>query len=91
MEIQYVIINFIILLVVLILVGRKTVKRIFGGRLKKINRELNITVIVVSHLPDVQKYLADRVILLEDGEIVDEGSPNEICDKFMEGMEPISL
>lgn len=56
---------------------------------KKINEELNITVIVVSHLPDVQKYLADRVILLEDGEIADEGSPEEICDKFMEDMEPI--
>ena len=56
---------------------------------KKINEELNITVIVVSHLPDVQKYLADRVILLEDGEIVDEGSPNEICDKFMSDMEDI--
>ncbi len=41
MEIQYVIINFIILLVILILVGRKTVKRIFGGRLEKINRELD--------------------------------------------------
>ena len=57
---------------------------------KKINKELNITVILVSHLPDVQKYLADRVILLEDGEIADEGSPDEICDKFMEGMEPIA-
>ena len=56
---------------------------------KKINKELNITVIVVSHLPDVQKYLADRVILLEDGEIVDEGSADEICDKFMEGMDDI--
>ncbi|MBO6123248.1 MAG: ABC transporter ATP-binding protein [Methanobrevibacter sp.] len=56
---------------------------------KKINKELNITVIIVSHLPDVQKYLADRVILLEDGEIVDEGSADEICDKFMEDMDDI--
>ncbi len=56
---------------------------------KKINDELNITVIVVSHLPDVQKYLADRVILLEDGEIADEGNPEEICDKFMADMEPV--
>lgn len=56
---------------------------------KKINDELNITVIVVSHLPDIQKYLADRVILLEDGEIADEGTPEEICDKFMEDMEPV--
>ena len=44
---------------------------------KKINKELNITVVLVSHLPDVQKYLADRVILLEDGEIADEGSAEE--------------
>ncbi len=56
---------------------------------KKINKELNITVVVVSHLPDVQRYLADRVILLEDGEIVDEGAPEEITEKFMENMEPI--
>ena len=56
---------------------------------KKINEELNITVILVSHLPDVQKYLADRVILLEDGEIADEGTPEEICDKFMADMQPI--
>ena len=41
MQIQYVIINFIILLVILVLVGRKTVKRIFGGRLEKINKELD--------------------------------------------------
>ena len=56
---------------------------------KKINKELNITVIVVSHLPDVQKYLADRVILLEDGEISDEGTADDICDKFMQDMGPI--
>ena len=56
---------------------------------KKINKELNITVIVVSHLPEIQKYLADRVILLEDGQIADEGSAEEICDKFMEGMDEI--
>ena len=56
---------------------------------KKINRELNIAVVVVSHLPDVQKYLADRVILLEDGEIVDEGTPDRICDEFMEDMDDI--
>ena len=56
---------------------------------KKINDELNITVILVSHLPDVQKYLADRVILLEDGEIADEGNPEEICDKFMADMGPV--
>ena len=56
---------------------------------KKINEELKITIVIVSHLPDVQKYLADRVILLEDCEITDEGSANEICDKFMADMDDI--
>ena len=41
MEIQYVIINFLILAVLLFLVGRKTVKRIFGGRYEKINKDLD--------------------------------------------------
>ena len=56
---------------------------------KKINEELNITVVLVSHLPEVQKYLADRVILMEDGQIVKEGNPKEITEEFMSGMDPI--
>ncbi len=56
---------------------------------KNINKELNITVVVVSHLPEVQKYLADRVILMEDGEIKKEGSPDEITEEFMGLMDPI--
>ncbi len=56
---------------------------------KNINKELNITVVVVSHLPEVQKYLADRVILMENGEIKKEGTPEEITEEFMSGMDPI--
>ena len=40
---------------------------------KKINEELNITIVLVSHLPEIHKFLAQRVILLEDGEIAKEG------------------
>ena len=41
MEIQYVIINFLILAAILVVAGRKTVKRIFGDRRKKILSELD--------------------------------------------------
>lgn len=41
MEIQYVIINFLILTAILIIAGRKTVKRIFSSRLERINRQLD--------------------------------------------------
>ncbi len=57
--------------------------------IKRINEELNITVVLVSHLPDVQKYLADRVILLEDGEIKEEGDPVKVTDDFLSEMAPI--
>lgn len=57
--------------------------------IKRINEELNITVVLVSHLPDVQKYLADRVILLENGEIKEEGDPVKVTDDFLSEMAPI--
>lgn len=57
--------------------------------IKKINEELNITIVVVSHLPDIQRFLADRVILLEDGKIKEEGDPIKITSDFMSEMEPI--
>lgn len=56
---------------------------------KKINEELNISVVIVSHLPEVQKFLADRVILIDDGRIVDEGNPIKIVDEFMSEMPSI--
>jgi len=41
MEIQYVIINFLILALILFIFGRKTVRRIFGDRRVRIEQELN--------------------------------------------------
>ncbi|MGN1362514.1 MAG: ATP-binding cassette domain-containing protein [Methanobrevibacter sp.] len=57
---------------------------------KKINKELGVTVVVVSHLPEVQKYLADRVVLMDNGEIVEVSDDvNGITNKFLSDMEPI--
>ena len=59
---------------------------------KKINEELNITIILVSHLPEIHKFLADRVILLEDGEIVKDGPVDEIVDEFLKDIdEPVDI
>ncbi|VVB69005.1 putative ABC transporter ATP-binding protein [uncultured archaeon] len=54
--------------------------------IKNVNKELNLTIIVVSHLPEVHEYLADRLIWLEKGEIVADGKPREVLDKFMAGI-----
>lgn len=51
--------------------------------IKKVNREMGITTVVVSHLPEVHRYLADRMIWLDNGEILDEGEPEEVLRKFL--------
>lgn len=53
MDIQYVIINFLILVLILVLAGRKTVKRIFGERQKRVIREMDEAAEILSRpLPD---------------------------------------
>jgi methyl coenzyme M reductase system, component A2 len=56
--------------------------------IKAINQDLGVTVILVSHLPEVHHYLSQRLLLMEDGQVVDEGSPDEIIKRFLKKMEP---
>jgi len=56
--------------------------------LKRVNEEYNIKMLVVSHLPEIHDYLADRLIWLEGGEIRGEGEPGKVLRKFMEGIKP---
>jgi methyl coenzyme M reductase system subunit A2 len=56
--------------------------------IKNINQELGVTVLLVSHLPEVHNYLSDRLLLMEDGRITDEGPSKDIILKFVKDMEP---
>ena len=59
---------------------------------KKINEELNITIVLVSHLPEIHKFLAEKVILLENGEIAKEGDVDEIIDEVLSDIEdPVDI
>lgn len=55
--------------------------------IKNINQKLGVTVIVVSHLPEIHEYLSDRLILMENGRILDEGSPDTIIKEFVKDMD----
>jgi methyl coenzyme M reductase system, component A2 len=57
--------------------------------IKNINKELGVTVLLVSHLPEVHEYLDDRLILMEKGKIIDEGEPESIVKKFLKDLEPV--
>jgi len=56
--------------------------------IKRINEELGVTVVLVSHLPEVHNYLANRVILLKDGEITEVGDPKIITKDFLSELDP---
>ncbi len=61
MEIQYVIINFIILAAILFIFGKKTIKSIFGTRLEKINRELDEAEEAENlAMPVFEEYIAEK-------------------------------
>jgi methyl coenzyme M reductase system, component A2 len=58
-----------------------------------VREELGLTIIVVSHLPEVHQYLDDRLIWLDKGKIVAEGKTEEVLQKFLSGigeMEPLA-
>jgi methyl coenzyme M reductase system subunit A2 len=56
--------------------------------IKNLKANLKIAIIVVSHLPEIHAYLADRLIFLEKGKIAAEGEPLSILKNFLIDMKP---
>ena len=62
MTIEYVIINFIILLLILIIFGRKMVMSIFKSRKDRINKELDESEkIENTEMPELEKYIPEEI------------------------------
>lgn len=56
----------------------------FIATLQKINRELGITVLIVEHRLEEVFPIADRVLIMENGELAFDGKPNEVS-RFFDG------
>jgi methyl coenzyme M reductase system subunit A2 len=56
--------------------------------IKNLKDKLNIPIIVVSHLPEIHAYLADRLIFLENGKIAVDGKPSWVLKNFLRDMKP---
>ncbi|HID20383.1 MAG TPA: ABC transporter ATP-binding protein [Methanophagales archaeon] len=56
---------------------------------KRVNEAMGISVLLVSHMPEVHRYLSDRLIWMDNGKIIDEGEVEEITGKFLARLEPI--
>ena len=46
----------------------------FIALLRELKQGLRISLLLISHTPEIQASLADRIIVMKDGEIVEEGS-----------------
>lgn len=54
--------------------------------LKNVNRETHLPMLCASHLPDVHRYLVDRLIWIDDGRVIEEGDPEYVLGKFLKGL-----
>jgi ATPase components of various ABC-type transport systems, contain duplicated ATPase len=52
----------------------------------ELKEKLQIPILVVSHLPEVHAYIADRVLFLENGKIAKEGDPISVLKFFLKDM-----
>lgn len=55
--------------------------------LKRINRELNITIVLITHEMNVVKEICDRMCVMQEGKIIEEGS---VYDIFANPQEPLT-
>ena len=70
----------------------------FVNLFKKLNRDFNLTMICISHDLRILRNLANRVIIIKDGEIVESGKTKEVFDnpkkeytKFLLSAEALNL
>ncbi len=57
--------------------------------IKQVHEATGISIILVSHIPQMHEALSQRVLLLDDGRIVDEGGAKKVLCTFMGDMEDI--
>ena len=56
--------------------------------IKGLRDKLDIAIIVVSHLPEIHAYLADRLIFLDNGKIAADGEPKAVLKNFLKDLKP---
>lgn len=61
----------------------KTAELIHDALLEGV-KDKGTTMVITSHWPEVMKKLSDQVIWLEKGEIIEQGNPQEVVQKFLD-------
>ena len=76
----------ILLIDEILAVGDSNFQRKCFNRLNQIKQN-GVTIVIVSHSLDQIKAICNRVIWLEDGVIREDGTPNQVCNHYLNCME----
>lgn len=57
--------------------------------IKKIHEKYHTTVIIVSHQPEIQEYMADRIMLMFNGKVEEIDEPKKVISDFLKDEEEI--
>ena len=56
--------------------------------IKSANEEMNTTFLMVSHMPELHRKISQRLLLLKNGCVSDEGDVEKVLEKFLAGIAP---
>jgi methyl coenzyme M reductase system subunit A2 len=56
---------------------------------RRVKDRTDISILLVSHMPEVHRDICDRMLLLDKGRIVEEGDTKTVIDKFLAPLEPV--
>jgi len=59
------------------------------GSAKRIKERTDISILLVSHMPEVHRYLCDRLLIMDSGKIVEEGDTGSLIEHFLAPLEPV--
>jgi ABC-type dipeptide/oligopeptide/nickel transport system ATPase component len=51
----------------------------FLALLRELKEQFRLSILLISHTPEIQASLADRLVVMKEGRIIEEGSFEEIC------------
>ena len=65
--------------------------RTVSNSIKNLTNEFNTTVLMVSHHLDFVEELSSRAVLMDEGKIISDGEPSELCGDFIERSNAVYL